>query len=169
MKNQYFGDNRDLFKYDLVHTIIRARHAGLPSRFTFIPMLTKDEKRIVVVNPCANSFNQGMKEVGKDGLAFAKEAKKRSQRILRAKDYQLVKMCNAIVVNLALASPEKPMVGTIQELTWARDIFYVPVIAITGGVDNIYTNHMWIDECCSAKVETVEEAADMIKTFFLDY
>ena len=131
--------------------------------------LTKDEKRIVVVNPCANSFNQGMKEVGKDGLAFAKEAKKRSQRILRAKDYQLVKMCNAIVVNLALASPEKPMVGTIQELTWARDIFYVPVIAITGGVDNIYTNHMWIDECCSAKVETVEEAADMIKTFFLEY
>ncbi len=131
--------------------------------------LMDGEERVVIVNPCANSFNQGMIEVGEDGLAFAKEAKKRSQKILRAKDYQLVKMCNVIVVNLALSSPEKPMVGTIQELTWARDIFYVPVIAITEGVDNIYTNHMWIDECCSAKVETVEEAADMIKTFFLDY
>ncbi len=40
MKNQYFGDNRDLFTYDLVWEIIRA---GLVSRFTFIPMLTPDD------------------------------------------------------------------------------------------------------------------------------
>lgn len=43
MKNQYFGDNRDLFKYDLVHKIINARYAGLPKRFTFIPMLTEND------------------------------------------------------------------------------------------------------------------------------
>ncbi len=129
----------------------------------------EDEPKVIVVNPCANKFNQAMRNATADGLAFAKEAKKRSQKILRAKDYQLVKMCSAIVVNLALSSPEKPLVGTIQELTWARDVFYVPVIAITEGVDNIYTSHPWIDECCSAKVGTVEEAADMIKIFFLDY
>lgn len=41
MKNQYFGDNRDLFKYDLVYEIIHVKYAGLPKRFTFIPMLTK--------------------------------------------------------------------------------------------------------------------------------
>lgn len=131
--------------------------------------LMDGEERVIIVNPCANSFNQGMKNVGEDGLAFAKEATKRSQKLLRAKDYQLVKMCNAIVVNIALSSPEKPLVGTIQELCWARDVFYVPVIAITEGVDNIYTNHPWIDECCSAKVNTIEEAANMVKTFFLDY
>lgn len=39
MKNQYFGDNRDLFKYDLVMQIIKA---GLANHFTFIPMLTPD-------------------------------------------------------------------------------------------------------------------------------
>jgi hypothetical protein len=131
--------------------------------------LMGEHRKIVIVNPCANSFNQGMKNVGDDGLEFTKEAKKRSQGILRAKDYQLVRMCNVIVVNLALWSPEKPMVGTIQELTWAHDVFYVPVIAITEGEANIYTTHPWIDECCSAKVETVAEAADMIKTFFLEY
>lgn len=131
--------------------------------------LMKDEDSVVVVNPCANKFNQGMKSVGKDGMEFTREAKKRSQKILRAKDYQLVKMSSAIVVNLEFFSSEKPMIGTVQELTWARDIFYVPVIAITGKEDNIYTTHMWMDECCSAKVETVEEAADMIKTFFLEY
>jgi len=131
--------------------------------------LVEDEDNAIVVNPCANAFNQGMLKVGKDGMAFTREAKKRSQKILRAKDYQLVKMCNVVVVHLGLSNPEKPMVGTIQELTWARDIFYTPVIAITNGEDNIYTTHPWIDECCSAKVETVEEAAEMFKTFFLEY
>jgi hypothetical protein len=131
--------------------------------------LVKDESNVVVVNPCANKFNQDMKNATEEGLAFVKEAKKRSQKILRAKDYQLVKMCSVIVVNLELHNPDRPMIGTVQELTWARDVFYVPVIAITGKEDNIYTTHMWMDECCSAKVETVEKAAEMIKTFFLEY
>jgi len=131
--------------------------------------LMEDEPNVIIVNPCANAFNQGMKKIGNDGLEFTKEAKKRSQKILRAKDYQLIKMSNIVVVNLGFNKPEKPMVGTIQELAWASEIFYVPVIAITNGEDNIYTNHPWLDECYSAKVETVEEAAEMIKTFFLEY
>lgn len=40
MKNQYFADIRDLFKYDLVLEFLL--QSGL-KRFTFIPMLTKDE------------------------------------------------------------------------------------------------------------------------------
>ena len=131
--------------------------------------LVDDEPRIIVVNPCANKFNEDMRGVGANGLVFTREAVKRSQKILRAKDYQLVKMCNVIVVHLCFSTPEKPMIGTIQELTWASDIFYTPVIAITGGEESIYTTHPWIDECCSAKVETVEEAAAMMKTFFVDY
>lgn len=131
--------------------------------------LVKDEPSIVIVNPCANKFNQSMRELKGDGIRFAKEAMKRSQRILRAKDYQMVKMCNVIVVHLCFSTPEKPMVGTIQELTWARDIFNIPVIGITEDEESIYTTHSWIDECISAKVSTVDEAAQMIKTFFLEY
>ena len=43
MKNQYFGDVKDLFKYDLVQWIIER----IPSvdRFTFITMLTKSDGR----------------------------------------------------------------------------------------------------------------------------
>ena len=37
MNNQCFGDNRDLFKYDLIFQIIKR---GLVSHFIFIPMLT---------------------------------------------------------------------------------------------------------------------------------
>ena len=40
MKDQYFGDNRDLFKYDLILQIMQA---GLVDRFTFIPMLTEND------------------------------------------------------------------------------------------------------------------------------
>ncbi|MFC1988526.1 hypothetical protein ACFLVJ_01670 [Chloroflexota bacterium] len=44
MKNQYFGDNKDLFSYDLIYRIMRD---GLVSHFSFIPMLTE---------PDANSY-----------------------------------------------------------------------------------------------------------------
>jgi len=37
MKNQYFGDNRDLFKYDLILRIIK--EIGSVNHFTFVPML----------------------------------------------------------------------------------------------------------------------------------
>ncbi|MFH0903667.1 MAG: hypothetical protein V1854_00570 [Methanobacteriota archaeon] len=41
MKNKYFGDIRDLFKYDLIECIMRGIYSL--HGFTFIPMLTKDE------------------------------------------------------------------------------------------------------------------------------
>ena len=39
MKNQYFGDVRDLFKYDLLQRILK--ETSCSQRLTFIPMLTK--------------------------------------------------------------------------------------------------------------------------------
>jgi hypothetical protein len=130
---------------------------------------------VVIVDPCANNFNQGIRKFGSSGEEFVKEAVRRSQKILRAKDYQLIKMCNLMVVNLFLVDPEKPMIGTIQELTWASDIFYIPVIGIIGKPEErndlakVYVKHPWVDECCSAKVETVEEAVKLVEDFFLDY
>lgn len=131
------------------------------------------EPDVVIVNPCGNRFNQGIrnfgKETGKDGLEFTKEAVKRSQKLLRAKDYQMVKMCNLMVVHLGIVTEKKPMIGTVQELSWANDIFYIPVIALTEGAENVYTHHPWIDECVSAWVVSVQQAADLVKEFFLEY
>ena len=42
MKNQYFGDNKDLFTYDLIWQILQA---GLVEHFTFIPMLTRNDDK----------------------------------------------------------------------------------------------------------------------------
>ena len=43
MKNQYFGDVRDLFKYDLISRIIQETNSI--NRFLFIPMLTENDNR----------------------------------------------------------------------------------------------------------------------------
>ena len=41
MNPQFFGDSHDLFKYDLIFTIMERMKNDLTS-FTFIPMLTKN-------------------------------------------------------------------------------------------------------------------------------
>jgi len=43
MKKQYLGDVRDLFKYDLIQQILKGRSSL--QKFTFIPMLTKNESK----------------------------------------------------------------------------------------------------------------------------
>lgn len=43
MKNQYFGDTRDLFKYDLIKHILGNMDGT--QRFTYVPMLTEDKPK----------------------------------------------------------------------------------------------------------------------------
>jgi hypothetical protein len=44
LKNQYFGDTRDLFKYDLILELLLKN--DFLERFTFIPMLTEDTENL---------------------------------------------------------------------------------------------------------------------------
>jgi nucleoside 2-deoxyribosyltransferase len=119
---------------------------------------------VVVVNPCANRYNQRHKQLK------SKDAKKEliveSQNILKPKDYQMVKMCSLIVMNLALWTPEKPMVGSIFEFGWA-DQLMIPVICIVGDESSPYTQHPWIKYSAAAYVETVEDAVQMIAEYFI--
>ena len=62
MKNQYFGDNRDLFKYDLVLNIIQA---GLVNRFSFIPMITGDDN-----TGHGQKYNRDKAKAGKENKAL---------------------------------------------------------------------------------------------------
>jgi hypothetical protein len=129
--------------------------------------LTKGEPGLVVVDPSTNNFNTGLRGYKKGGKVFTAEQAKRSQTLLRAKDFQMIKICSLMVVNIGLVSDKKPLIGTIMELAWSRDIFYIPVIGITEGKSNVYVHHPWVDECISYKVETIEEAIEVIKEFFL--
>jgi len=55
MKDQWFGDDRDLFKYDLIYTIVHTKRVGLPRHFTFIPMLTNDDSQRKKGKPGTNN------------------------------------------------------------------------------------------------------------------
>jgi len=94
MKNQYFGDIRDLFKYDLVLELLLRSSLR---RFTFIPMLTEDEsnthgrridysraragtQRVVLrsfLERCLTSDRRNIKELEKffSGKKFSKKIK----------------------------------------------------------------------------------------------
>lgn len=56
MKNQYFGDNRDLLKFDLVYQIVGN---GLADRFTYIPMLTANEAQAEEPHICRYEASGG--------------------------------------------------------------------------------------------------------------
>lgn len=160
--------------------------------------LMEGDPNFVVVNPCKNRFNQSLRDYDGDNTAFIKEAVARSQGILKPKDYQLIKMCNIIVVNLEVYVPSKSPLGTVFEGCWARDDFNIPVIGIegnarnwnpptkeervkiaqeysmTGNVDiipmeNIYVKHPWINDVVSAWVKTTKDAVDFVKEFFGEY
>jgi nucleoside 2-deoxyribosyltransferase len=94
---------------------------------------------------------------------FKKDAIKKSQGILIVKDYQLVVRADIILVNLQIITADKPMIGTMFELAWAWQL-KKPVIAIVA--DNWYSKHPFPFSTFSARVETLDEACDIIKYFF---
>jgi hypothetical protein len=127
------------------------------------------EGRLKILDPTQNRFNQKLQEVEKSGTEFVKEAAKRSQKLLRAKDYNMIKIASLMVVNLGLVSPEKPLLGTVHEIVWAHDVFYIPILAITEGEENVWICHPWHDECVSAWAKDLDEAIWLIREFFLEY
>jgi hypothetical protein len=178
-EHTHFHNNIEIFSKKANYVYLAGTISSDPrtyewrENFEFLIRKEKLYKKLIPVNPCRNKFNQDIANFVGSGNDFIKEAKRKSQQILRAKDKQLLGICNLMLMDISIYDPYKPHIGTMQELTWAHDVFYMPVIAIIGdsksASDNPYANHMWVDECCSAKVETVEDAADLIKTFFLEY
>jgi hypothetical protein len=75
MKNQYFGDIRDLFKYDMVVWLIR--QISSLENFTFIPMLTendpskKDGSQTDPTKAKAGFINEDLKKSPGSGLYLA--------------------------------------------------------------------------------------------------
>lgn len=123
---------------------------------------------IEIINPANTEFDKrlmnGHYKTTKQSL---KQKNIKSQNIFRAKDYQLIKNSDIVVVNLDIIDMERPLVGTIQELAWCKDIFYIPTIGIVGDSKNIYCNHTWINECLSARVKTVEDAIVFISEYLI--
>lgn len=78
MKNQYFGDNKDLFTCDLIMHIMQA---GLVGHFTFIPMLTSNDGTGHGEKCSRDKANAGTKNV--ELVNFLDECVKEGRRNIR--------------------------------------------------------------------------------------
>jgi hypothetical protein len=138
--------------------------------------LCDPHQEIEIVNPCANRYNQEMlkqvadKEITEaEGVKYTAKAREITKGLLPAKDLWLLKTCDINVVNLTLNTPGRPMIGTVFEIAWCRDMFNIPCIGITGGpdFDNAYTVHPFITRALDTEVATVEEAAQIVVRTYL--
>jgi nucleoside 2-deoxyribosyltransferase len=141
-------------------------------RYRFEQEILKRSLRVAVLNPCANKFNKGIEPDGKgsDSVNFFDRAiAQRGKGVLALKDYQMIKICTIIVANLKLIDPEKPMIGTVVELTWAYDL-KIPVIGIVDesfAWGQLYSRHPFLDRFISERVSDEIEAVDIIQDFFI--
>jgi hypothetical protein len=56
MKNQFFGENRDLLKFDLVQHVLQSK---LVDQFLYVPMLTPDDPDYKAENICRHESSGG--------------------------------------------------------------------------------------------------------------
>ncbi len=123
---------------------------------------------VVILNPCDNEFNKQLRALNlQQKYDEGKQLRRASQGILRPKDYQMIKLASIMVINLELYEPEQPMIGSVVEHTWSVDVFNIPIIGIVGDSTGPYAEHSWIYRPLAAAVKDVEEAANVIKFYFL--
>lgn len=114
------------------------------------------------LNPCNNAFNEEFK----NNINILRTDPSEHLGILPTKDYWMVKRATIIVANLALWTPDKPMMGTLFEEGWADWIFRMPNIQIVGDESSPYTQHIFVKKAASARVYDAKEAAQVIAYFF---
>lgn len=141
-------------------------------RERFTQECEKRNLNLGILNPCGNTFNQGLRpdgeKKGEIGL-FERVRSTRGKGVLALKDFNMVKISTIIVANLAVVDADKPMIGTVVELTWAYDL-KIPVIAIVDETFNwgkLYSRHPFMDRFISERVADEIEAVNIIEDFFI--
>jgi len=86
-----------------------------------------------------------------------------SARGITTRDYNDCKRCDILVANLLGA--DTISIGTVMEIAWAKS-FQIPVVAIMEPEGNVH-EHPMITECIGFRVETLEEAANIVKVVLL--
>ncbi len=95
MKNQYFGDVRDLFKYDLIQEIMQQppRLMQQPPRlrqFTFIPMLTKNDNKTDGNNRITDAIIEKGLRAGTQNIELIKYLRKDNE--IKPEDRNFIKI-----------------------------------------------------------------------------
>ena len=143
MKNYYFGDNRDLFKYDLISFLLEE---GQKKSFTYIPMLTKDNENSTAKY---RNYKCAVGEKNEKLLSFLKKhSRKEEERNLeKIRDYF---KSESIGVNLYKAkgkyfsrkNREAYFQGIPRKLLQSTLIFIDPDIGLEPPIADVEENHL---------------------------
>lgn len=86
-----------------------------------------------------------------------------TSRGIMARDFNDVKRCDALLVNLLGLT--KPSLGTCMELAWAYALQKPAVVAIECE-GNPHDNHPMLHEAMAFRVDTLDEAIDAVAVIF---
>jgi nucleoside 2-deoxyribosyltransferase len=121
---------------------------------------------VVILDPCDTVYNKRLHSKKNWSLKTVDQSQGRN--LLKSKDYKLIEMSSLMIANLDYYTSVKPLIGTVMELEWAFRHFGIPVILICSDPENNpYALHPWVKQQAGAIVETVEDAVDLVREFFL--
>lgn len=124
-----------------------------------------------IIDPCNNSFNQGLLKTAKrtEDPQRLKVYRKFGTNLLVPKDKTYVKKSTMAIANLNPYDPAKPTIGTLFELAWYHDEPEKSVIGIFEGdwKKDVLCNHPFVRSTINTWVKTDEEACNLIEYFYL--
>jgi hypothetical protein len=108
-----------------------------------------------IINPCGNNFSKGVLESSGDEKEFTSNAiNDKCGDLLPSQDCGFVMYSNACIANFNHWTPERPLLGTIYELSWYYLTPWKPVVGIHSDPENDFncrhpfpwkTVHTWVE------------------------
>ena len=141
--------------------------AGLPGRaardWRYEAYLRLSERYIETLDPmrAKGALPTGEQPITRDFQSYAKNGPFYTSRGIMARDFNDVKRCAALLVNLLGLT--KPSLGTVMELGWAYALQKPAVVAIEAE-GNPHDGHPMIHEAMPFRVTTLDEAIDAVAT-----
>ena len=103
----------------------------------------------------------GPERISTDYRDYADRGPFYTSRGIMARDFNDVKRCDALLVNLLGLT--KPSLGTCMELAWAYAL-QKPAVVVMEASGNPHDLHPMLHEAMPFRVETLEEGVDVVAT-----
>ena len=103
----------------------------------------------------------GPERISTDYRDYADRGPFYTSRGIMARDFNDVKRCDALLVNLLGLT--KPSLGTCMELAWAYAL-QKPAVVVMEAAGNPHDLHPMLHEAMPFRVETLEEGVDVVAT-----
>jgi len=135
--------------------------AGASLEWRGIAHLALAARNIESLSPMRAKEKLAARNIGDDFHAYENQGIFFSSRAIMTRDFNDVKRCDAILVNLLGA--KSPSLGTVMELGWAYAL-QKPVVVAIEPIGNPHDRHPMIEETIRFRAPTLDDAIDAVAT-----